>query len=285
MLRWKTKIIAVMAAQRKQAFGGGRSFARQQQQHWRLQRALVGAGVGCAFFGVMCGSQSFERPVVRCREKITFEQLKSVEERFVIQSHVGKGGQADVYKALDKKTKRLVAIKVTQKDHPEGHQLVFSEIGLMTRIGSHHNITSLQDACETPTCWIMVMDLADGGALFDDIIKKGHLNEALASDYILQVAEGLMHMHRRGLIHGDVKSENLLLSHSDANASIKLCDFGMARPFVDGQSFEFGYKCGTFDYWAPEVVRQDPCTQAIDMWALGASASSCLVKRTCLLWP
>ena len=211
----------------------------------------------------------------RCQEKFGFTRLKSLDERFVIKSTLGEGGQAKVYKALDKQSQRLVAIKVTPKDHPDGHDLFFAEMDLMTAIGAHHNLTSMQDACETDTAWILVMDLADGGALFEHIINSGKpINEDEASDYILQVAEALMHMHRRGLVHGDVKPENLLLcsSKSDKNASIKLCDFGMARRLDGHDSFDFPYTCGTFDYWAPEVVRKKPCTTAIDMWALGVVA-------------
>jgi serine/threonine protein kinase len=64
---------------------------------------------------------------------------------------------------------------------------VFSELELMTTMGSHTNLVSLQGACETPSSWILIMDLADGGTLFDRIVEHDCLNEALASDYILQV--------------------------------------------------------------------------------------------------
>ena len=236
-------------------------------QHWR--RVAVIGGVSSAF--LIAGLSNV---VAHCKEKVLFTPLKCLEDRFVIQQELGRGGQAVVYKAFDKKSKRLVAIKVTNKSHPEGRQLVLAEMDLMTTMGRHHNLTSMQEACETSGSWILVMDLADGGALFERIVEHGQLTEALASDYILQVAEGLMHMHRSKLVHGDVKPENLLLctASSDADASIKLCDFGMARSCAEGQGFAFGYTCGTFDYWAPEVVRQEPCTQAIDMWALGVVA-------------
>ena len=64
---------------------------------------------------------------------------------------------------------------------------VFSELELMSAMGSHTNLVSLQGACETPSSWILILDLADGGTLFDHIVEHDCLNEALASDYILQV--------------------------------------------------------------------------------------------------
>jgi serine/threonine protein kinase len=257
-------------AARQQHVGGGGftqgGWRQKFSDHWR--RSLVWGGLG-GMFGLPLAIDRIWSDAALCKEQLSFTKLKNLEERFVNKSVLGEGGQAIVYRALDKLTGKMVAVKVTKKDHPQGHALVFSELELMMSIGRHANLTSLQGAFETDDSWIIVMDMADGGALFERIIDKGVLSEELASDYIMQVAEALMHMHHRGVAHGDIKPENLLLcSSSDENASIKLCDFGMARP-LSPSGFAFSYTCGTFDYWAPEVVRQEKCTEAIDMWALG----------------
>jgi len=114
----------------------------------------------------------------------------------------------------------------------------------------------------------LAMDLADGGALFERVLDLGHLTEALASDYMLQITQAIMHLHKRGLCHGDIKPENLLLTSDDPSANIKLCDFGMARQ-CGKEGFQVDYTVGTFDYWAPEIVRRQVVSVAIDMWALG----------------
>jgi serine/threonine protein kinase len=264
--------LILRGAARHQHVGGGRftqgGWRQKFSDHWR--RSLIWGGLGGMFALPMAIGCDADCARTLCKEQLSFTKLKNLEERFVNKSVLGEGGQATVYRALDNRTGKYVAVKVTKKDHPQGQALVFSELELMMSIGRHANLTSLQGAFETADSWILVMDLADGGALFERIIDKGVLSEELASDYILQVAEALMHMHRRGVAHGDIKPENLLLcsSSSDENASIKLCDFGMARALSPG-GFAFSYTCGTFDYWAPEVVRQEKCTEAIDMWALG----------------
>ena len=195
-------------------FGGGGGWRQKCSDSWR--QTMVLGGLGCAF------AFPFALERIQCKERWTFSTLESLDQRFVKKAVLGEGGQAVVYRALDKVTGKMVAIKVTKKDHPDGQKLVLAELELMTGIGSHPNLTSLQGAFETDDSWILVMDLADGGALFERIIDQGVLSEALASDFILQVAEGLMHMHRRGLAHGDIKPENLLLcsASSDENASM-----------------------------------------------------------------
>lgn len=127
-----------------------------------------------------------------------------------------------------------------------------------------------------PRSYVLVLDLADGGALFDRVVEEGKLSEKEASSYLLQVPptqppspfarvadergwgaesgrmqvlEAILHMHRRKICHGDIKPENLLLTSDDPNASIKICDFGMARFIETGQSIVLNQNTGTMDYW------------------------------------
>ncbi|KAJ1483121.1 kinase-like domain-containing protein, partial [Baffinella frigidus] len=121
--------------------------------------------------------------------------------------------------------------------------------------------------------YIMVIDLADGGALFDLIIEAGNLTEAQASDHVLQVVQGLLHMHRMRVSHCDIKPENMLISSEGNCKSVMLCDLGTCHtvdyqvpktPCIRGLL----YSVGT-GYLAPEIVRKQECTEAVDMWALG----------------
>jgi calcium-dependent protein kinase len=198
--------------------------------------------------------------------------IAHVEERFEIGEVLGKGGFAVVYKATDKTQGKStpIALKVMSKDNPESFRVMEEEVKVMRAAGIHENIVSFHGVVETPTEWCLLLDLADGGALFDRVIEEGKLTEAQASSYVLQLTQALLHLHRRGICHADVKPENLLLTSADPLASIKLCDFGMARELRPGEAEEwFGDRIGTLDYWAPEMVRKLPCGTPVDMWALG----------------
>ncbi len=85
---------------------------------------------------------------------------------------------------------------------------------------------------------------------------------------LLQITQAILHLHNRNMVHGDVKPENLLLTSGDSMSNIKLCDFGMAR-VVGNKGFQVDYSIGTFDYWAPEIVRKQVVGLGIDLWALG----------------
>ncbi|EKX38288.1 hypothetical protein GUITHDRAFT_77317, partial [Guillardia theta CCMP2712] len=203
-------------------------------------------------------------------------QLERQEDRFQLLVKLGSGGQGEVYKAYDKVLKKNVAVKVTPKRHPgmkdeewqeRAVRSLRSEARLMERIGSHKSLIAIEGMCETEDAWFTVMTLADGGALFDHVVRHGELSEALASDYMLQITSAILHLHRRKFVHGDVKPENILLCSSDPTSNVKLCDFGMARE--EGGEFEVEVDRGTFDFWAPEIIKRKPCSSSIDMWALG----------------
>ena len=123
-------------------------------------------------------------------EELKRDFLQKVEDRFEVGQILGEGGFAVVYKALDKRNKNLpVALKVMPRDSPDIAKVVEDEVGMMQAVGVHDNIVSLHCTVETPKHWLLVLDLADGGALFDRIVdhRQRGIELALADEVELRV--------------------------------------------------------------------------------------------------
>jgi serine/threonine protein kinase len=114
----------------------------------------------------------------------------------------------------------------------------------------------------------MVMDLMQGGELFDYVVDKGTLSEAEASVIVRKLTSAVAHMHDLNIIHRDLKPENLLLTSKDpSKAQVKLIDFGLAK-IVSDQHVASSF-LGTRGYLAPEMLQRHSYDKSIDMWALG----------------
>jgi len=115
------------------------------------------------------------------------------------------------------------------------------------------------------------MELCEGGELFDRIVKKGSFSEKEASRVIRQVLSAIQHLHVQGIVHRDLKPENLLFTTNEDNADVKLVDFGLAKQIEnpDERSFLKASLSGTVAYSAPERLREDQESKAVDMWSLG----------------
>jgi len=237
----------------------------------RKRRVLLWSGVAGA---VMCGylAQDEERVAYMAASLKDVINIRRIEDSFVLEEQLGEGGFSIVYRGYNKSTRQRVAVKVMKKKNPEVTLVMQDEVELMNAAGKHENLVGLHAVYETPKEWCLILDLADGGALFDRVVAEGTLTENQAANYVLQLGSALLHLHRRSICHGDVKPENLLLSSEggdDAFANtIKLCDFGMARLMTEG-GMVLDQHTGTLDYWAPEIVRNQACGFPIDMWALG----------------
>ncbi|KAG5443073.1 Calcium/calmodulin-dependent protein kinase type II alpha chain [Clonorchis sinensis] len=114
----------------------------------------------------------------------------------------------------------------------------------------------------------MIFDLVVGGELFEDIVAREHYSESSASACIYLILDALAYCHRNGVIHRDLKPENLLLASRSRDAPVKIADFGLAVQTSDNQPRRHGL-AGTYVYMAPEVIREMPYNNAVDVWSCG----------------
>lgn len=130
----------------------------------------------------------------------------------------------------------------------------------------HPNIIKLYDFYEEKKMYYMVIELMEGGELFERIVKKTFYNEKEARDLIRILLDALAYLHRRNIVHRDLKPENLLLKSPYNDFDIKLADFGFAKQ-VYGRSLDT--QCGTPGYVAPEILKGMKYGSEVDMWSCG----------------
>ena len=152
---------------------------------------------------------------------------QTLDERYVIQSLVGAGGMAWVYKATDLRLNRSVAVKIMREDAAQDESIRsrFCAESHAVAMLSHPNIVAVYDVSHSDSLEYIVMELVDGVTLLQYMEKKGQLpwNEAL--HFSRQIARALSHAHSRGIIHRDIKPHNIMLLR---DGTIKVADFGIA---------------------------------------------------------
>ena len=132
----------------------------------------------------------------------------------------------------------------------------------------HDNIIKLVDLFENSDTYFIVLDFMQGKDLFDYIQKRGFsLPEQRVQDLAYQVAMGVQYMHEFGIVHRDLKLENIMMSDSSDSAMPKIVDFGLAK--IIGPSNTASEPFGTLGYVAPEVLKKQPYTFSCDVWSLG----------------
>jgi serine/threonine protein kinase len=138
--------------------------------------------------------------------------------------------------------------------------------------GGHPNISGLRDMYEDHSHFYLILDLINGGEMFDHLSNDGAYSEADAARLMFEISSALAFLHGVGVIHADLKPENLLLcSKNRRQGTIKIIDFGCAA-LKDNESTEpqeKGAETGTTGYWPPERFQSTPLTPAVDTWAVG----------------
>ncbi|KAF0694278.1 hypothetical protein As57867_014770, partial [Aphanomyces stellatus] len=129
----------------------------------------------------------------------------------------------------------------------------------------HPHVLPLIDTFETATFFGVVTPLCTGGTLHSDLVVRKRYSEASARRAMTQLADALAYLHAHGVVHRDVKAENVLLHSSSVHAPLLLADFGFAKrlPWTKGTT------CGTPAYMAPEVLLGHAYDAAVDCWSLG----------------
>ena len=215
-----------------------------------------------------------------------FEEL--VLGNYTIVSCIGAGGMGEVFKAVHRRMKRQVAIKVLSlsKVNDRGRIDLFQrEIETMAQL-SHPNIVAAYDADECDRGAYLVMEFVGGSDLSTLVKKKRLLSLRRGVDYITQAARGLQYAHSQGVVHGDIKPANLLLS---SDGSIKITDLGLARLLKGATSIDVSggaaanqsAVAGTVSFMPPEqAFRPEEVDHRSDIYSLGCTLYFLLTGRT-----
>ena len=184
----------------------------------------------------------------------------------------------EVYRARDAVLERPVAIKVL-------HRNLAGDAGFIERFRrearaaanlNHQNIVAVHDWGSVDGIYYMVMEYVAGLSVREILHAEGLLAPAQAADVLEQTLAALQHAHRQGIVHRDVKPENLMVTRDGV---VKVADFGLARAFADAQITEAGNVTGTVQYLAPEQLQGEPADPRTDLYALGVVGFELLTGR------
>ena len=194
---------------------------------------------------------------------------------------IGSGSYATVYRAsnqccLENGYPKVVAIKVIDVDKVEVHETVPTvdeEVALLQTL-DHPYIARLYEVIRSPALRkvSIVMEYVSGGELFERVAARGAMAEEDAALVFAELCEALTYLHSLGIVHRDVKPENICFENDEQDSSIRLIDFGFAKRLSPQPKPLCSEWCGTPKYVAPEQLSGDGCeTVQHDMWAVGVT--------------
>ncbi|CAI5471041.1 unnamed protein product [Closterium sp. Yama58-4] len=245
--------------------------------------AVIAANNIAATAGILKGAHW---GLSRAADHILEQAYEDLSERYAVEGRqLGSGQYGVIRRCVEEGTGRVWACKTIDKRKIKvglvrSYYIAMaqasdlrSEVATLQLLHGHPSVITLIDAVEDSHHVHLLMDLCSGGDLFDRISLGGALSEQCAAGVCRQLAEALLHCHRRGVVHRDVKPENILLlggrggERGDTKAPrIKLVDFGIARFFRDGEKMR---DClGTPEYMAPELLLGSYGPE-VDVWSAG----------------
>lgn len=192
----------------------------------------------------------------------------ALDSRFQVLKEIGRGGMGVVFQAYDKQLREQVAIKVLSpllSHDSEALERLKREVSAARRV-THSNVIRIHDISEANQLYYVSMEFFSGISLKDYVRQNGALSTMRAFQVISQICDGLEAAHQQGVIHRDLKSQNIIINSSN---QIKIIDFGLARTaHLDGMTVS-GLIMGTPEYMAPEQVAGKKVDERADIYSLG----------------
>ncbi|MEG2678213.1 MAG: protein kinase, partial [Oscillospiraceae bacterium] len=193
---------------------------------------------------------------------------KKLDGRYEIIELIGAGGMANVYKARDLRENRIVAVKILREEFLDNEELVrrFKNESKAIGLLSHPNIVKVFDVNFSDSVQFIVMEYIDGITLKDYIERKKPLSWKDTVHFTVQILRALQHAHDRGIVHRDIKPQNIMLLQ---DGSIKVMDFGIAR-FSRSETRTITDKTiGSVHYISPEQAKGDITDAKADLYSVG----------------
>ncbi|XP_069353180.1 serine/threonine-protein kinase Chk2 [Eulemur rufifrons] len=208
---------------------------------------------------------------------------KELRDEYIMSKTLGSGACGEVKLAFERKTCKKVAIKIISKRkfaigsarEADPALNVETEIEILKKL-DHPCIIKIKNFFDAEDYYI-VLELMEGGELFDKVVRNKRLKEATCKLYFYQMLLAVQYLHENGIIHRDLKPENVLLSSQKEDCLIKITDFGQSK--ILGETSLMKTLCGTPTYLAPEVlvsVGTAGYNRAVDCWSLGVILFICL---------
>ena len=192
---------------------------------------------------------------------------KIICNRYKILDHLGTGGMATVWLGYDTILDRQVAIKTFKIDaNDEDAVKRFNREAKAVTSLSHPNIVSIYDVENEGEFYYLILEYVEGMTLKDYMIKNPRIPIETIVHIAKQIAAGLSHAHQNGIIHRDIKPQNILMNE---NLTCKITDFGIARAYGDTTLTQTNQMLGTVYYLSPEQARGNVATAQSDIYSLG----------------
>lgn len=198
--------------------------------------------------------------------------------RYEIKEFIGEGGMATVYRAIDKRTGHSVAVKILKPEYNSDKEFLsrFQREAQAASRMNHHNIVNLLDVGIEGANRYLVLEYVKGATLKDLIRNKGRLEVAQAIQFTVRILSALQHAHERGIIHRDIKPQNILV---DAYGYVKVADFGIARISNVGTLSSSDTVIGSVHYASPEQAQGNDVRATSDIYSTGVVLYEMLTGR------
>ncbi|XP_029985673.1 serine/threonine-protein kinase Chk2 [Sphaeramia orbicularis] len=205
---------------------------------------------------------------------------KDLNDKYLLTRRIGTGVCGEVRLAFERSTCKKVAVKIINKKNFQSEgtatRNATTEIEILQRI-DHPCLIKTLDFYQSEESYYIVLELMEGGELFNKVKSQQQLQEPVAKLYFYQMLLAVQYLHGNGIIHRDLKPENVLLSSSEDVCLVKLTDFNQSR--ILEEAVLMRTLCGTPSYLAPEVFTHASTTGyglAVDAWSLGVLLFVCL---------
>ncbi|XP_021808351.1 calcium-dependent protein kinase 10 [Prunus avium] len=208
-------------------------------------------------------------PIRVLKDVIPLGHRTRIGDKYILGRELGRGEFGITYLCTDRETKQALACKSISKRKLRTAvdiEDVRREVAIMSTLPEHPNIVKLKATYEDNENVHLVMELCEGGELFDRIVARGHYSERAAANVARTVAEVVRMCHANGVMHRDLKPENFLFSNKKEHSPLKAIDFGLSVFFKPGERFM--EIVGSPYYMAPEVLKRNYGPE-VDIWSAG----------------
>ncbi|GMJ15125.1 calcium-dependent protein kinase 1 [Hibiscus trionum] len=208
-------------------------------------------------------------PIRVLKDVIPLSHRTRIFDKYILGRELGRGEFGITYLCTDRETREALACKsISKKKLRTAIDIedVRREVAIMSTLPEHPNIVKLKATYEDNENVHLVMELCEGGELFDRIVARGHYSERAAANVAKTIAEVVRMCHENGVMHRDLKPENFLFANKKEHSPLKVIDFGLSVFFKPGE--KFSEIVGSPYYMAPEVLKRNYGPE-VDVWSAG----------------